>query len=346
MKINSIFQVKRPDNESICTRSGQWGTTLALILNKNGHDVTCWSFDKRDIDDITEFRENKRFLPGIVLPESLKFTNDVEEGTDKAGTIIVVTPSHTIRDVVGGLVGHIDPSVVWVTAAKGIENKSFLRMSQVIRDVTGCDADRVAALSGPSHAEEVSREVPTAIVSASESKNTAALVQDLFMTPYFRVYANLDIIGVELGGALKNIIALAAGICDGAGFGDNTKAALMTRGLVEINRLGANLGAVPDTFAGLSGMGDLIVTCMSRHSRNRHVGEQIGKGRSLNDVLAEMVMVAEGVKTTESAYGLAKKENVEMPITDQVYQTLFAGKPPLQAMQDLMTRASKIEDWT
>lgn len=326
--------------------AGSWGTTLALILDGNGHEVSCWSFDKGDIVNIRETGENKKFLPGIRLPESINFTNDIEEATDDTKAIIVVIPSHAIRPVVGRMSGHVDPSVVWVTAAKGIENKTFLRMSQVIMEVAGCGPENVAALSGPSHAEEVSRGVPTAIVAASENRNTAALVQDLFMTPYFRVYANTDITGVELGGALKNIIALAAGICDGAGFGDNTKAALMTRGLVEINRLGAKLGAIPDTFAGLSGMGDLVVTCMSRHSRNRFVGEQIGKGRNLQEVLAEMVMVAEGVKTTESAFGLAKRENIEMPITEQVYYTLFEGKAPMEAMQDLMTRASKMEDWT
>jgi glycerol-3-phosphate dehydrogenase (NAD(P)+) len=228
---------------------------------------------------------------------------------------------------------------------KGLENHSLLRVSEVIHQVGGIPENNIAVLFGPSHAEEVSRGIPTAIVSASKDKNTATLVQDLFMTTFFRVYANLDIIGVELGGALKNIIAVAAGICDGAGFGDNTKAALITRGLVEINRLGVKLGANPDTFAGLSGMGDLIVTCMSRHSRNRYVGEQIGKGRTLQDVLNEMVMVAEGVKTTASAYELSKRENIEMPITKQVYETLFEEKPPVEAMKELMTRASKLEDW-
>ena len=234
---------------------------------------------------------------------------------------------------------------MWVNVAKGIENDTLLRMSEVIEQVGKVSSENIAVLFGPSHAEEVSRKIPTAIVSASKSQKTATLVQDLFMTEYFRVYANLDIIGVELGGALKNIIAVAAGICDGAGFGDNTKAALITRGLAEINRLGLKMGAKADTFAGLSGMGDLIVTCTSQHSRNRYVGEQIGKGRSLDDVLNEMVMVAEGVKTTASAHELSHKEGVEMPITDQVYKTLFEGKPAIEAMKDLMTRASKIEDW-
>ena len=209
----------------------------------------------------------------------------------------------------------------------------------------GLDHSRIAALSGPSHAEEVSRAIPTLVVAASQSADTAMKVQELFMTPEFRVYANDDIIGVELGGSLKNIIALAAGICDGAGLGDNSKAALITRGLTEINRLGVKLGANPSTFAGLSGIGDLVVTCMSKHSRNRHVGEQIGKGRKLDDILGEMAMVAEGVRTTESAYQLAKRENVEMPITEQVYKVLFENKSPVDALRELMTRESKMEDW-
>ena len=236
-----------------------------------------------------------------------------------------------------------------IKKAKSVSQQDVQKLqqtvSEIIEKVGGIDKKNIAVLFGPSHAEEVSRGIPTAIVSASSYIKTAQLVQKLFMTSYFRVYANPDIIGVELGGCLKNVIAVAAGICDGAGFGDNTKAALITRGLVEMNRLGVKLGAQPDTFAGLSGMGDLIVTCMSRHSRNRHVGEQIGKGRKLQEVLDEMVMVAEGVKTTQSVYKLAKRERVEMPITIEVYKTLFEGKSPVQAMQDLMTRASKIEDW-
>ena len=326
--------------------AGSWGTTLALILESNGHKVTCWSFDTGDIRDINNARENKKFLPGVLLPESLVFTSDLQAAIADTEVIVIVIPSHAVRDVVSKIAAKVSSNVIWVTAAKGIENKTYLRMSQVITEVCSAGADDVAVLSGPSHAEEVSRRVPTAIVAGSVNKGTARKVQDLFMTPYFRVYANLDIAGVEFGGALKNIIALAAGICDGAGFGDNTKAALMTRGLVEMNRLGVKLGANSDTFAGLSGMGDLIVTCMSRHSRNRYVGEQIGKGRTLQDILDEMVMVAEGVKTTQSVFGLAKKEKVEMPITVQVYKTLFENKSPVKAMQDLMTRASKIEDWS
>ncbi|MCK4561237.1 MAG: NAD(P)H-dependent glycerol-3-phosphate dehydrogenase [Calditrichia bacterium] len=326
--------------------AGSWGTTLALVLNQNNHLVTCWSFDKNDIEAIKKSKENKKFLPGITIPDSINFSNDLQASINSAEVIIVAIPSHAVRSVVQSIDLSAKKDLIWVNVAKGIENKTLLRVSQVIEEVGQVSPENIGVLFGPSHAEEVSREIPTAIVSASKSRETATLVQNLFMTPYFRVYANLDIVGVELGGALKNIIAVAAGICDGAGFGDNTKAALITRGLVEINRLGVKMGAKPDTFAGLSGMGDLIVTCMSRHSRNRYVGEQIGKGRTLQEVLDEMVMVAEGVKTTASAYELSQKEGIEMPITEQVYKTLFEGKPPAEAMRNLMTRASKIEDWS
>ncbi len=325
--------------------AGSWGTTLALVLNQNNHLVTCWSFDKNDIEAIKKSKENKKFLPGITIPDSINFSNDLQASINSAEVIIVAIPSHAVRSVVQSIDLSAKKDLIWVNVAKGIENQTLLRVSQVIEEVGQVSSENIGVLFGPSHAEEVSREIPTAIVSASKSQETATLVQNLFMTPYFRVYANLDIVGVELGGALKNIIAVAAGICDGAGFGDNTKAALITRGLVEISRLGVKMGAKPDTFAGLSGMGDLIVTCMSRHSRNRYVGEQIGKGRTLQEVLDEMVMVAEGVKTTASAYELSQKEGVEMPITGQVYKTLFEGKPPVEAMRNLMTRASKIEDW-
>jgi glycerol-3-phosphate dehydrogenase (NAD(P)+) len=325
--------------------AGSWGTTLALVLNQNNHKITCWSFDKKDVDEINKTGENKKFLPGLSLPDDVIFTNDLQGSMDSAEIIIVAIPSHAVRSVIQSIDLSGKKNLVWVNVAKGIENKTLLRISQVIEQAGHVPAQKIAVLFGPSHAEEVSREIPTAIVSASRSQKTATLVQDLFMRPYFRVYSNLDIVGVELGGALKNIIAVAAGICDGAGFGDNTKAALITRGLVEINRLGLKMGAKADTFAGLSGMGDLIVTCTSMHSRNRYLGEQIGKGRSLEDILNEMIMVAEGVKTTASAFELAQKENVEMPITEQVYKTLFEGKPPAEAMRDLMTRASKFEDW-
>ena len=326
--------------------AGSWGTTLALVLNQNDHLVSCWSFDKSDIESILMYGENKKFLPGVKIPDRLKFTSRLEDSVEGADVILVAVPSHAVRSVIKEMTLTSRRDLIWINVAKGIENHTLLRVSQVIEEAGQIAPEQIGVLSGPSHAEEVSREIPTAIVSASKSQETATLIQKLFMRPYFRVYTNLDIIGVELGGALKNIIAVAAGICDGAGFGDNTKAALITRGLVEINRLGVKMGAKPDTFAGLSGMGDLIVTCMSQHSRNRYVGEQIGKGRKLQEVLDEMVMVAEGIKTTASAYELSQKEDIEMPITEQVYRTLFDEKPPVEAMRDLMNRASKIEDWS
>ncbi len=326
--------------------AGSWGTALAMVLNGNKHNVACWTIEQDVVEDVKLNRENSKYLPGIKLPEAIEFTMDMEQALRDAELIVNAVPSQVTRKVVPQVVNILKGAQpVWVTVAKGIENKTFLRISEVISKVGNIPPGKVAALSGPSHAEEVSRKIPTAIVAASSDVDTAHFVQSVFMADFFRVYSTDDIIGVELGGALKNIIALAAGICDGAGFGDNTKAALMTRGLVEINRLGKKMGALGKTFAGLSGMGDLIVTCMSRHSRNRYVGEQIGKGRSLQEVLDEMVMVAEGVKTTLSAYELSRKENVEMPITEQIYLTLFENKPPEKAMYDLMTRASKIEDW-
>ena len=324
--------------------SGSWGTSLALILDQNKNRVTCWSFEKEDIDIIKNTGQNGRFLPGVNIPPSIVFTNQLEDSITDSELIVVAVPSQVVRPVVQQLSHTISKELIWVNVAKGIEKKSLLRVSEILEQVAQVSSSNIAVLSGPSHAEEVSRKIPTAVVAASANENVAKLVQKLFSTSVFRVYANFDVIGVELGGALKNIIALAAGICDGAGFGDNTKAALMTRGLVEITRLGTRCGANADTFAGLSGMGDLIVTCMSRHSRNRFVGEQIGKGRSLQAILSEMVMVAEGVHTTASAYELAKKQKVEMPITEQVYKTLYEGKSPLAAMQELMTRESKIED--
>lgn len=326
--------------------AGSWGTSLALVLHHNKHQVRCWTIEQSTITNVQKKGENSRYLPGVKIPEDLIFTMDLKEALEGAELILSSVPSQIVRQVIPQILKNLDNKrQIWVTVSKGIENKTYLRISEVIHEVGNIPRDKIVVLSGPSHAEEVSRKVPTAIVAASQNLESARTVQEVFMTPYLRIYANPDIIGVELGGALKNIIALAAGICDGAGFGDNTKAALMTRGLVEMNRLGVKMGAQSNTFAGLSGMGDLIVTCMSRHSRNRHVGEQIGKGRKLQEVIDEMVMVAEGVKTSISAYELSRKLNVEMPITEQIYQTLFEEKPAQQAMLDLMTRQSKEEDW-
>ncbi len=328
--------------------AGSWGMALALVLDYNGHNVALWEFRPDAAKKLKETRDASEFLSGITLPDTIDVDSDLEKICQNKDILVAAVPSHVVREVatkIGEMKISPLPKAV-VNVAKGIENNSLLRMSQVLQEcVPWLNSDNVVTLSGPSHAEEVSRRIPTAIVSACTNFEIAEYIQKIFMNKYFRVYTNKDIIGVELGGSLKNIIALAAGICDGAGFGDNTKAALQPRGLVEIVRLGTAMGAQPITFAGLSGMGDLIVTCMSRHSRNRYVGEQIGKGRKLKEILDEMVMVAEGVKTTRSAYELSKKFNVEMPITHQVYQVLFEDKNPEDALYELMMRGPKEERW-
>ncbi len=327
--------------------AGSWGIALALVLDHNGHDVTLWEFRPDAAERLRQTRDAKEFLPGIKIPVSIQIKNDLEQACSDKNILIVAVPSHVVRSV-GERLNRLtfeDPPIL-VNVAKGVENDTLMRMSEVLEQtINWSNKNNIVTLSGPSHAEEVSRQIPTAIVSASTNLYAAEIIQQVFMNEYFRVYTNQDIIGVELGGALKNIIAIAAGICDGAGFGDNTKAALQPRGLVEIVRLGTAMGAEPITFAGLSGMGDLIVTCMSRHSRNRYVGEQIGKGRKLDDILKEMVMVAEGVKTTRAAYQLSKKYNVEMPITSQAYQILFEGKDARNALKELMLRGPKEERW-
>ena len=326
--------------------AGSWGTSLALVLHSNKHRVRCYTIEQSTIDDVRTKHENSRYLPGVKIPSEIVFSDDIVFTVEDADLILNAVPSQVTRLVVPKVVAALNKTgQIWVTVSKGIETKTHMQVTDVIHEAGNIPLEKIVALSGPSHAEEVSRKVPTAVVSASVNLASAEIVQETFMTPYFRIYSSTDVNGVELGGALKNIIALAAGICDGAGFGDNTKAALMTRGLAEMNRLGAAFNAKSDTFAGLSGMGDLIVTCMSRHSRNRHVGEEIGKGRPLQEVLDEMIMVAEGVKTTQSAYELAKLKGVDMPITEQIYLTLFENKSPHQAMLDLMTRDSKKEDW-
>lgn len=323
--------------------AGSWGTTLALVLAKKGLDVKLWVYDPEDLAAMQAKRTNATYLPGASFPDALAVTGDLSS-VKEADFIVLVTPSHAMREVCEKLRPFVHAGQYFVNAAKGIENDSLKRMSEVIGEVLAMPESRIATLYGPSHAEEVSREIPTALVSASPNLETARKVRNLFLTDYLRVYSSEDIIGVEYGGSLKNVVAIAAGICDGAGFGDNTKAALITRALTEITRLGVSMGAQPETFSGLSGLGDLIVTCMSKHSRNRHVGEQIGSGKTLEQVLNEMVMVAEGVKTTRSVHQLHKKHGVEMPIAEQVYQVLFHNKNPHQAMAELMTRDAKEED--
>lgn len=323
--------------------AGSWGTTLAILLTRKGFQVTLWVHRPEHLEALASERINRQYLPDVPLPDSLRLTGELDEAVARAKFVVLAVPSHAMRPICQQMRPEVRRDQIMINVAKGIENDTLKRMSEVIAEVLGLPIRQVASLYGPSHAEEVSREIATAVVAASPSLSTARLVRDLFATEFFRVYSNDDIVGVEVGGSLKNVVAIAAGISDGAGFGDNTKAALLTRALVEITRLGVKMGARPETFAGLSGMGDLIVTCMSRHSRNRYVGEQIGRGKRLEQVLKEMVMVAEGVKTTRSAHQLARKFGVEMPISEAVYQVLFHGKSPHQAVYELMTRDPKEE---
>ena len=324
--------------------AGSWGTTLALVLHENRHEVNLWSYKTAHADLMREKRENPQFLPGIPLPPMLRILTDLEEACSNRELIIAAVPAQFLRSVLEKIADLDLERTIICNVAKGIEVDTLMTMSEVMLDVLEHERkENLAILSGPSHAEEVCRKLPTAVVVSSYKHKTSKIVQDAFMTSYFRVYMNEDIRGVELGGAIKNVIAIAAGISDGAGFGDNTKAAIMTRGVYEITRLGVKMGAQPITFAGLSGIGDLIVTCMSKHSRNRFVGEQVGKGRKLDDVLKEMVMVAEGVATSKSIHQLATKHNIEMPMASEVYNVLFGGKDPVQATYDLMTREAKGE---
>ena len=324
--------------------AGGWGTTIALVLYDNHHDVNLWTFDNDQADLIRKKHENPQFLPGVVLPSEIKITTDIEASCRERDMIVAAVPSQFLRSVLQRI-AHLDlQHTIICNVAKGIENGSLMTMSEVLLDVLMHERrENIAILSGPSHAEEVSLKIPTMVVSASFKLKTAKIVQEAFVNDYFRVYVNEDIRGVELGGAIKNVIAIGAGLSDGAGFGDNTKAAIMTRGIYEITRLGAKMGAQPITFAGLSGMGDLIVTCMSHHSRNRFVGEEIGKGRNVAEVLSDMTMVAEGVATAKSVHQLAQKHHVDMPMAEEVYKVLFEDKNPRQATLDLMLRDTRGE---
>lgn len=319
---------------------GGWGTALACLLAGKGYSVRLWARRPEHAVALNTTRENARYLPGVRIPENVTATASLAQALDGVTVAVFAVPSHAFREVLKAALPDIPPATCIVNAAKGIEETTLLRLSEVYAAEAGPKArDRYAVLSGPSHAEEVGRGQPTAIVSASQNARTAEFVQELFMAPFFRVYTNDDVVGVELGGALKNIIALSAGICEGIGFGDNAKAALMTRGLAEITRLGLRLGANPLTFAGLAGLGDLIVTCTSMHSRNRRAGIKIGQGKSLKETLAAVGMVVEGVRTTRAAYSLARNLNVQMPITTETHRVLFEGLAPLDAAKNLMGRA-------
>jgi glycerol-3-phosphate dehydrogenase (NAD(P)+) len=323
---------------------GSWGTTLGLVLLDNGHAVKIWEYDADQVAAVRRDSENRRFLPGVPLPASLAITDDIGEALAGVDAVVFATPSHVVRETARQASELIVESIPVINVAKGIENDSLMRMSEVLSEELGRrDAVGISSLVGPSHAEEVSRRLPTTVVSAAFEEKTAVDTRNLFMTEYLRVYTNTDLVGVELGVSLKNVIAIAAGICDGLGYGDNTKGALLTRGLAEMTRLGTAMGGKPETFAGLSGMGDLITTCISRHSRNRFVGEAIAAGRTLSEILESMVMVAEGVRTTRSVAELSRRRGVEMPICEQMNLVLFENKPPKEAIADLMLRDPKPE---
>ena len=320
--------------------SGGWGTALALLLLENGHEVTLWSYRQEESDNLRERRENP-VLPGVVLPEGLNLTADMA-CIKNSKVIVLATPSFAVRTTAAQAGPLLAPDAVLVSVSKGVEKDTSLTLTDVIAQEVG-EGHPVVALSGPSHAEEVSRGVPTAVVAASRDQAAPELVQDIFMSPRFRVYATDDVVGVELGAALKNVIALCAGVSDGLGLGDNTKAMLMTRGLTEIARLGEAMGGRKETFAGLAGIGDLIVTCTSMHSRNRRCGIAIGKGTPPQQAVKEVGMVVEGYYAAANAKALADKLGVEMPITQAACQVLYEGKTPQEAMVALMTRDKKNE---
>lgn len=322
--------------------AGSWGMALSVLLHNSGHQVTIWSALKEEVTLLTEKRENAEKLPGVVLDEKIGVTADLESAVRGKDILVLAVPSPFVRSTAANMKSYVADHQIIVNVAKGIEESTLMTLSQVIEDEVG-QAD-VAVLSGPSHAEEVGRGIPTTIVVGAHSRKTAEYVQNVFMSPVFRVYTSPDVLGIELGAALKNVVALAAGIADGLGYGDNTKAALITRGISEIARLGTAMGGKTETFSGLSGIGDLIVTCASMHSRNRRAGILIGKGYSMEQAMKEVKMVVEGVYSAKAAMALAEKYGVDLPIIEQVNAVLFGGKTPGDAVNDLMLRDKKIEN--
>lgn len=324
--------------------AGSWGTALANLLALKGFKIDLWVFEKEVKDQIELYRENKVFLPGVSLSDQIYPSNDIEAVVKEKDLVLLVVPSHVMRETATKIREHIYKETIIVSASKGIENKTHLTMSGVLREVLQDNSgDYFAVLSGPSFAGEVVRKVPTVIAVASKNQKVAAFVQHVFATPYFRAYTNNDMVGVELGGSVKNVIAIASGIIDGLGLGLNTRAALITRGLTEMRRLGLKLGANPRTFAGIAGVGDLVLTCTGDVSRNHTVGKKIGEGMKLHEILSEMRMVAEGVKTAKSVYNLSRKLGVEMPISHEVYHILYDDIAPKEALHRLMTRDLKHE---
>lgn len=321
--------------------SGSWGCAIAILLANKGNTVYLWSWQQSETDRLSADRENKEVLPGAHFPDNIVCTHDMGNCTDGAALVVTVAPSPATRSTARELSGHIADGQILMNLSKGLEESTLMRLSQVYAQEI--PQAKIAVMSGPSHAEEVSQGLPTTNVIASDDPKTAEFIQNIFMDRVFRVYTGDDVTGVELGGALKNVIALCSGISDGMGYGDNTRAALMTRGIAEIKRLGVAMGAKPETFAGLSGIGDLIVTCTSVHSRNHRAGILLGQGKSLDEALAEVHMVVEGVNTARAAYKLSKKYGVSMPITEEAYKVLFEGKNPHDAVNDLMTRSKSQE---
>ena len=324
--------------------AGGWGTALAVLLDENGHEVTLYEYFNKYAAQLEKQRENKKFLPGVKLKKTIRITASMQKAVIKADIIVLAVPSKFVTLFLKQLKElKIDKKTVFLSVIKGLDTATLERMSEKIHHCLGKDI-RLAVLSGPSHAEEVGKKVPTAVIIASKNSKTAKYLQKVFSSGYFRVYTSRDVLGVELGGALKNVIAISKGILDGMGLGDNTKAALLTRGMAEMKRLAVCMGAKPETLNGLAGFGDLIVTCMSRHSRNRSVGERIGRGEKLSGIIKSMEMVAEGVTTAEAVYKLARKTKIEMPIVEETYAVLKKNKSPKTAINNLMNRKLKNEE--
>lgn len=324
--------------------AGSWGTAIAFVLAENGHDCLLWARRSEQVDEINGKHTNHAYLPNTTLPANLKATTNLEEAVTHSEVIVIAVPTKAIRPICQEVNTMTNNEKLFVHVSKGIEPDSHKRISEMMtEEIEPSNRKDIVVLSGPSHAEEVVERHPTTVTAAAENVKSAQEIQDLFMNHYFRVYTNTDIIGVEIGAALKNVIALAAGITDGLGYGDNAKAALITRGLAEISRLGVKMGANPLTFAGLTGLGDLIVTCTSVHSRNWKAGNMLGKGKSLEEVTEGMGMVIEGVRTTKAAYQLANKYDVTMPLTEALYSVLFENIPPKHAVDQLMSRMKKQE---
>lgn len=324
--------------------AGSWGTALAKLLGDKGRDVALWGHRAEHVESLERLRENKSYLPGFFLPGNIKITSNIHVAVEGATLVVMVVPSHVFREVFNTLFPILAPGTHIVSATKGIENESLMTMIQVMEEILPSGSDiHLGVLSGPSFAKEVADNIPTAVTVAARTQEIAQSFQEAFSTERFRVYTSTDIMGVELGGPLKNIVAIAAGICDGLGYGTNTRAGLITRGLAEITRMGVAMGAEPLTFSGLAGLGDLVLTCTGDLSRNRQVGLMLGRGKKLKDILAEMSMVAEGVKTTKSAWRMAAKIGVEMPILEQVYKVIYEDKPCADAVTALLARNLKEE---